>query len=55
MNTKKIADKTERKKAKRTARKKADEKNPLQPRAAGVARGSMKRKVKTLAKGARKR
>jgi hypothetical protein len=55
MNTKNISDKTERKAAKRVARKKADEKNPLQPREAGVARGSMKKKVKTIVKGQRKR
>jgi hypothetical protein len=55
MNTKNITDKAERKGAKRTARKKADETNPLKPREAGVARGSMKKKVKTIAKGQRKR
>jgi len=52
MNTKHIEDKAERKKVKRTARKKAA---PKAPRAAGVARGSMKKRVKTLAKGQRKR
>lgn len=55
MNTKSITDKVERKAVKRTARKKAEEKSPLQPREAGVARGSMKKKVKTIAKGQRKR
>jgi hypothetical protein len=52
MNTKNITDKAERKKVKRTARKKAA---PKQPRASGVARGSMKRKVKKMVKGQRKR
>ncbi len=52
MNTKHIKDTTERKKAKRTARKKAA---PVAPRATGVARGSLKRKVKKLSKGQRKR
>jgi len=52
MNTKTITDRTERKKVKRTARKKAA---PKAKRAAGVARGSMKRKVKQMAKGQRKR
>jgi len=52
MNTKKITDKTERKAAKRGARKKA---KPVIPRAADVARGSMKRKVKKMVKGQRKR
>jgi hypothetical protein len=52
MNTKHVEDRTERKKLKRTARKKA---TPVAPRAAGVARGSMKRKVKKLSKGQRKR
>jgi hypothetical protein len=55
MNTKHITDKDERRKAKRAARKKAEEKNPLQPRPSNVARGSNKRKVKTMAKGQRKR
>ena len=55
MNTKKITDTEERKKVKRVARKKAEEKNPLQPRAQGVARGSMKKKVKKIVKGQRKR
>ncbi len=52
MNTKNIADKTERKKQKRAARKKAA---PKAKRPAGVARGSQKRKVKVMAKGQRKR
>jgi hypothetical protein len=52
MNTKHVADKTERKKVKRDARKKAA---PKAKRASGVARGSMKRKVRKLVKGQRKR
>ncbi len=52
MNTKHVSDRTERKKLKRTARKKAA---PVGPRAADVARGSQKRKVKKMAKGQRKR
>jgi hypothetical protein len=52
MNTKKITDKAERKKVKRTARKKAA---PKKPRASDVARGSMKKKVKKMVKGQRKR
>jgi hypothetical protein len=52
MNTKHIKDKTERKKAKRTARKKAP---AVAKRASGVARGSNKRRVKQLVKGQRKR
>jgi hypothetical protein len=52
MNTKTITDKTERKKVKRTARKKAA---PKPKRASGVARGSEKRKVKKMVKGQRKR
>jgi hypothetical protein len=52
MNTKHVKDKTERKKLKRTARKKAA---PAQKRAAGVARGSMKKKVTKMSKGQRKR
>jgi hypothetical protein len=52
MNTKTVTDKVERKKLKRTARKKAA---PVAPRAADVARGSQKRKVKRMAKGQRKR
>ena len=52
MNTKTVTDKTERKKLKRTARKKAA---PKAKRAAGVARGSLKRKVRRIAQGQRKR
>ena len=52
MNTKHVSDRTERKKLKRTARKKAA---PVAARAADVARGSQKRKVKKMAKGQRKR
>jgi hypothetical protein len=52
MNTKNITDTTERKKAKRAARKKAPAKAK---RPASVARGSMKRKVKVMVKGQRKR
>jgi hypothetical protein len=52
MNTKKIEDTEERKKLKRAARKKA---TPKKKRAAGVARGSMKKKVKLASKGQRKR
>jgi hypothetical protein len=52
MNTKKITDKAERKKLKRASRKKA---TPKPKRAAGVARGSLKKRVKKLTKGQRKR
>ena len=52
MNTTKITDKTERKKVKRSARKKAA---PKAKRAAGVARGSMKKKIRHQAQGQRKR
>ena len=52
MNTTKVTDKVERKKLKRTARKKAA---PKAKRAADVARGSQKQKVKKMAKGQRKR
>jgi hypothetical protein len=52
MNTKHITDKTERKKAKRTARKTAA---PVAPRASDVARGSQKRRVAKMVKGQRKR
>ena len=52
MNTKTITDKSERKKLKRASRKKAA---PKPKRAAGVARGSMKKRVKKLTKGQRKR
>jgi hypothetical protein len=52
MNTKKITDRTERKKLKRAARHKA----PAKPkRASGVARGSLKRKLRKMAQGTRKR
>ena len=52
MNTKHIADKSERKKVKRTARKKAA---PKAKRPDSQARGSNKKKVKVLVKGQRKR
>ena len=52
MNTKKITDKDERKKLKRTARKKVA---PKAKRAAGVARGSMKKRVRRQVQGQRKR
>jgi hypothetical protein len=52
MNTKHISDRTERKQAKRAARKKAA---PKPKRDASVARGSEKRKVKKMVKGQRKR
>jgi hypothetical protein len=52
MNTKNIADKAERKKLKRAQRKKAA---PKPKRASGVARGSMKKRVKKMTKGQRKR
>jgi hypothetical protein len=52
MNTKNVADRLERKKLKRAARKKAP---PKAKRPAGVARGSQKRKVKKMVKGQRKR
>ena len=52
MNTKKVTDTAERKKLKRAARKKAA---PKKKRASDVARGSMKRKVKKMVKGQRKR
>jgi hypothetical protein len=52
MDTTKITDSAERKKAKRAARKKAA---PKAKRAQGVARGSNKKKVKQLTKGQRKR
>ncbi len=55
MNTKSVTDKVERKKLKRVARKKAEEKNPLQPRAENVARGSQKKKIRVASKGQRKR
>lgn len=52
MNTKHVEDRTERKKLKRTARKKAA---PKAKRATGVARGSAKKKIRHMAKGQRKR
>jgi hypothetical protein len=52
MNTKNVTDKLERKKIKRTVRKKAA---PKAKRAAGVARGSMKKKIRHQAQGQRKR
>ena len=52
MNTKQVTDRTERKKLKRVARKKAP---PKAKRASGVARGSMKKKIKRAAQGQRKR
>jgi hypothetical protein len=52
MNTTNITDRLERKKLKRTARKKAA---PKAKRASGVARGSMKRKIRKIAQGQRKR
>jgi hypothetical protein len=52
MNTKNVTDNAERKKLKRAARKKAA---PRAKRAAGVARGSMKKKVRHQAQGQRKR
>jgi hypothetical protein len=48
MNTKTVESTEERKKLKRAARKKAPAKVK---RAAGVARGSMKKKVKVMVKG----
>jgi hypothetical protein len=53
MNTKTITGRTERKEVKRKARKAAEEKSPLQPRE--YARGEKKKKVKTIARGQRKR
>jgi len=52
MNTKNVTDTTERKKLKRTARKQAA---PKAKRAAGVARGSAKQKIRHQAQGQRKR
>ena len=52
MNTKNVPDRVERKKLKRAVRKKAA---PKAKRPDSVARGSMKRKVKTMVKGQRKR
>jgi hypothetical protein len=52
MNTNNVTDKLERKKLKRAARKKAA---PKAKRAAGVARGSTKKKIRHQAQGQRKR
>jgi hypothetical protein len=52
MNTKNVTDKIERKKIKRVARKKVA---PKAKRASGVARGSMKKKIRHQAQGQRKR
>ncbi len=52
MNTKHVEDTAERKELKRKARKAAA---PKQPRAAGVDRGSNKKKVQQISKGQRKR
>jgi len=52
MNTKHVKDTAERKKLKRAARKKAA---PKAKRASGVARGSMKKKVRKMSKGQSKR
>jgi hypothetical protein len=52
MNTKNVTDKAERKKLKRASRKKAA---PKAKRAAGIARGSMKKKIRHQAQGQRKR
>ncbi len=52
MNTKGTTDKLERKKLKRASRKRVA---PKAKRPSGVARGSMKRKVKVMPKGQRKR
>jgi len=52
MNTKTVTDRTERKKLKRAARKKV---TPKAKRASGVARGSMKKKIRRAAQGQRKR
>ncbi len=52
MNTKHVTDRKERKELKRKARK---ARPALQARPSGVARGSMKRKVKQMVRGQRKR
>jgi hypothetical protein len=52
MNTKNLTDKTERKKVKRAVRKKAA---PKAKRASGVARGSMKKRIRHQTQGQRKR
>ncbi len=53
MNTKTVEKPEERKKLKRAARKKAAPK--AEARAAGVARGSEKKKIRRLIQGQRKR
>ena len=52
MNTKTVTDRVERKKLKRVARKKVA---PKAKRASGVARGSLKKKIRRAAQGQRKR
>jgi len=52
MNTKTVTDRLERKKIKRAVRKKAA---PKAKRASGVARGSLKKKIRRQAQGQRKR
>jgi hypothetical protein len=52
MNTTNVTDKLERKKLKRAARKKSP---PKAKRASGVARGSLKKKVRHQVQGQRKR
>ena len=52
MNTKNVTDKAERKKLKRAKRKVGP---PKPKRAAGVARGSNKKKIRHQAQGQRKR
>ena len=52
MNTKTVEKPEERKALKRAARKKAA---PKAKRAAGVARGSQKKKIRRLVQGTRKR
>jgi hypothetical protein len=52
MNTKNVTDKAERKKVKRAKRKAAP---PKAKRASGVARGSMKKKIRHQTQGQRKR
>jgi hypothetical protein len=52
MNTKNLTDKTERKKVKRAVCKKAA---PKAKRASGVARGSMKKRIRHQTQGQRKR
>lgn len=52
MNTKTVEVPAERKKLKRAARKEA---KPKEKRPATVARGSMKKKIRKMAQGTRKR